>query len=116
MQVVIFELEPKAGCTDDYLGVAADLRQELEKIDGFISVERFSSLTTDGKLLSVSFWRDAEAVAAWRREQQHRAAQTLGRSELFADYRLTVAEVERQYGLHDRAQAPSRDEEPLVPR
>ncbi|TQV77733.1 antibiotic biosynthesis monooxygenase family protein [Denitrobaculum tricleocarpae] len=107
MHVVIFELEPKAGCHDDYLEIAADLRKELDKIDGFISVERFSSLTTEGKLVSISFWRDAEAVAAWRQEQHHRKAQHSGRSELFADYRLTVAEVARQYGLHDRDQAPS---------
>lgn len=110
MHVVIFELEPKAGCHEDYLGIAASLRGELEQIDGFLSVERFSSLTTEGKLLSVSFWRDADAVVAWRQERHHRKAQAKGRGELFADYRLTVAQVERQYGLHDRAQAPSRDE------
>lgn len=109
MHVVIFELEPKAGRHDDYLAVAADLRKQLDKIDGFISVERFTSLTTEGKILSLSFWRDADAVAAWRRQSHHRSAQDLGRSELFAGYRLTVAEVARQYGLHDRAQAPLRD-------
>lgn len=110
MHVVIFELEPKAGHREDYLGIAASLRSELEKVDGFLSVERFSSLTNEGKLLSVSFWRDADAVVAWRQERHHRTAQDKGREELFADYRLTVAQVERQYGLHDRTQAPSRDE------
>ena len=107
MHVVIFELEPKAGHREDYLGVAADLRSELEKAEGFISVERFTSLTHEGKLLSLSFWRDAEAVVAWRSQREHRKAQAKGRGELFADYRLTVAEVERQYGLRDRAQAPA---------
>jgi heme-degrading monooxygenase HmoA len=107
MHVVIFELEPKAGCREDYLGIAAGLRSELAKADGFISVERFSSLTQKGKLLSISFWRDAAAVVAWRQDRKHRKAQAKGRGELFADYRLTVAQVERQYGLNDRAEAPA---------
>ena len=107
MHVVIFELEPKAGLQENYLGIAAELRSELEKADGFISVERFSSLTQDGKLLSLSFWRDAESVVAWRQDREHRKAQAKGRGELFADYRLTVAQVERQYGLNDRTQAPA---------
>lgn len=111
MHVVIFELEPKTGHRDDYLGVAAELRAELEQAKGFISVERFSSLTTEGKLLSLSFWRDAESVKAWREQREHRKAQARGRGELFADYRLTVAQVERQYGLYDRGQAPARSDE-----
>ena len=110
MHVVIFELEPKAGLREDYLAIAAQLRGELEKAEGFISVERFTSLTQEGKLLSLSFWRDAESVAAWREQREHRKAQAKGRGELFADYRLTVAQVERQYGLHERAQAPVRDD------
>ena len=110
MHVVIFELEPKPGRNGEYLEIAAGLRGELEGVDGFISVERFSSLTSEGKLVSLSFWRDAEAVVAWREAAKHRAAQHKGRSDLFADYRLTVAQVERQYGLHDRAQAPARAE------
>ncbi|WP_282607243.1 antibiotic biosynthesis monooxygenase [Pelagibius sp. Alg239-R121] len=110
MHVVIFELEPKAGLREDYLAIAAGLREELEKVDGFISVERFSSLTLEGKLLSISFWRDADAVTAWRQDRKHRKAQAKGRGELFADYRLTVAQVERQYGLTDRAQAPGNSE------
>lgn len=112
MHVVIFELEPKAGHRENYLAIAAELRTELEKADGFISVERFTSLTQEGKLLSLSFWRDADAVAAWREQRDHRKAQAKGRGQLFADYRLTVAQVERQYGLQDRDQAPARDHVP----
>lgn len=106
MIAVIFEVEPKDGKLDAYLGIAAELRKELEKMDGFISVERFQSLTNTGKLLSLSFWRDEAAVRAWRRHAEHRLAQARGRGELFADYRLRVAGVIRDYGMFDRAGAP----------
>ena len=90
------------------------MRAMLEEIDGFISVERFESLTTPGKMLSLSFFRDEEAVRRWRTLGAHRAAQSRGREEVFAGYRLRVAEVLRDYGLHDRAQAPrdSREVDP----
>jgi heme-degrading monooxygenase HmoA len=106
MFAVIFEVEPKPGRRQYYLDIAAALRSELEKIDGFISVERFQSLAAEGKILSLSFWRDGAAVERWRQHAQHRQAQAKGRSEIFADYRLSVAEVVRQYGPTDRAQAP----------
>ena len=106
MYAVIFEVQPKLGRRQDYLDLAAALRPELEQIDGFLSIERFQSLTSDGKILSLSFWRDAAAVTRWREQERHRRAQALGRGEIFADYRLSVVEVVRQYGLHDRAQAP----------
>jgi heme-degrading monooxygenase HmoA len=106
MYAVIFEVQPKPGRTQDYLDIAAALRRELEAIDGFISVERFQSLTTEGKILSLSFWRDGDAVRRWREQAQHRRAQARGRQEIFADYRLSVVEVVRQYGLNDRAEAP----------
>jgi heme-degrading monooxygenase HmoA len=106
MYAVIFEVQPKPGRQQDYLDIAAALRPELEKIDGFISIERFQSLTTEGKILSLSFWRDAAAVQRWREQAQHRRAQQRGRTEIFADYRLSVVEVVRQYGMFDRAQAP----------
>jgi heme-degrading monooxygenase HmoA len=106
MYAVIFEVQPKPGRQQDYLDIAAALRPELEKIDGFISIERFQSLTTEGKILSLSFWRDAAAVQRWREQAQHRRAQQRGRTEIFADYRLSVVEVVRQYGLFDRAEAP----------
>ncbi len=109
MYAVIFEVQPKPGRQQDYLDLAARLRPELEKIEGFISVERFQSLTTEGKLLSLSFWRDAAAVERWRRHGEHGAAQRRGRSEIFADYRISVVEVGRQYGMFDREQAPSRE-------
>jgi heme-degrading monooxygenase HmoA len=108
MYAVIFEVEPRDGRERDYLDIAAELRPELEKIDGFISIERFESLTNKGKLLSLSFWRDAQAVVRWREHTQHRAAQHKGRAEIFADYRISVVAVERQYGMRDRAQAPQR--------
>jgi heme-degrading monooxygenase HmoA len=107
MIAVIFEVVPAPGQKDAYLDMAARLRPLLEKIDGFISVERFQSLTTPGKILSLSFWRDEEAVRAWRNLEQHRGAQSAGRSAIFADYRLRVAHVLRDYGLNDRAQAPA---------
>jgi heme-degrading monooxygenase HmoA len=106
MYAVIFEVQPKPGRTQEYLDIAAALRPQLEHIDGFLSIERFQSLTTEGKILSLSFWRDAAAVQRWREQEQHRRAQARGRTEVFADYRLSVAEVVRQYGLFDRAEAP----------
>ncbi|HUK59314.1 MAG TPA: antibiotic biosynthesis monooxygenase [Stellaceae bacterium] len=108
MYAVIFEVEPKEGRQKDYLDIAAALRAELDKIDGFISIERFESLSTKGKLLSLSFWRDAGAVKAWREQLDHRAAQAKGRAEIFADYRISVVAVERQYGMFDRKEAPQR--------
>lgn len=107
MIAVIFELEPREGKLQPYLDIAADLKPRLEQIDGFVSVERFQSLTTPGKYLSLSIWRDEEAVAAWRRQANHRRAQHRGRSEMFAGYRLRVAHVIRDYGMEDRAEAPA---------
>ena len=107
MIAVIFEVEPAGGERDTYLGIAADLRPLLDRIDGFVSIERFESLTTKGKLLSLSFWRDEAAVTAWRRRHEHRAAQARGRHSVFADYRLRVASVLRDYGMNDRAEAPA---------
>lgn len=106
MIAVIFEVIPAEGQRAAYLARAAELRAELEGIDGFISVERFESLSTPGKVLSLSFFRDEAAVAEWRSRPRHRAAQTAGRGGLFADYRLRVAEVRRDYGQADRAGAP----------
>ena len=106
MIAVIFEVEPKSTEMDHYLDVAADLKPHLEKIDGFISVERFESLTNKGKLLSLSFWRDEEAVQAWRNTEEHRTAQAAGRGGIFANYRLRVASVIRDYGMDERDQAP----------
>ena len=106
MYAVIFEVEPEAGREQDYLGIAARLRPELEKIDGFISIERFRSLNQEGKILSLSFWRDEEAVARWRQQEQHQAAQRAGRNRIFRDYRIRVAAVMRDYGMYERAEAP----------
>jgi heme-degrading monooxygenase HmoA len=106
MIAVIFEAQPQPGKKDAYLGAAASLRPLLEKMDGFLSIERFESLTQPGKILSLSYWRDEEAVRQWRNVEEHRRIQGAGRKSIFADYRLRVAEVLRDYGLNDRAQAP----------
>ena len=106
MIAVIFEVQPAEGHLQNYLDIAASLRPELEQIDGFISVERFQSLSDKGKYLSLSFFRDEQAVAQWRNSHDHRAAQTAGRSQVFADYRLRIAHVLRDYGMADRAEAP----------
>lgn len=107
MIAIIFEVWPAEGRQGDYLDHAARLKPELEKIDGFLSVERFESLTTPGKLLSLSFWRDEAAVANWRNHAGHRIAQAAGRGGIFADYRLRVVSVIRDYGPQDRAGAPA---------
>ena len=106
MIAVIFEVVPRKGQDGRYLELAAQLRPWLEAIDGFVSIERFRSLAEPDKLLSLSFWRDEEAVARWRQLETHRAAQREGRAEVFADYRLCVATVLRDYGMHERTQAP----------
>ena len=106
MYAVIFEVEPEAARRHEYLDIAARLRPELEQIDGFISVERFQSLTQPGKILSLSFWRDAASVERWRRQEDHRMAQRAGRAGIFRDYRLRVAAVVRDYGMRERAEAP----------
>lgn len=106
MIAVIFEVWPADGERQTYLDLATALRDELFQIDGFLSIERFQSLADPGKLLSLSFWRDEAAVAAWRNGHAHRATQAEGRSGVFQDYRLRVAEVIRDYGLIERAEAP----------
>ncbi|MGE0151248.1 MAG: antibiotic biosynthesis monooxygenase [Reyranellaceae bacterium] len=106
MIAVIFEVWPREGKRQAYLDIAAGLKPLLEEIDGFVSVERFESLAQPGKILSLSFFRDEQAVIAWRNTEQHRLAQQAGRGELFADYRLRIAAVMRDYGLNERAQAP----------
>ena len=106
MIAVIFEVTPAPGRRDVYLHLASELHARLKEIDGFLSIERFESLSTPGKMLSLSFWRDEEAVRQWRNLSQHRAAQEAGRLGVFADYRLRVAGVIRDYGLSEREEAP----------
>jgi heme-degrading monooxygenase HmoA len=106
MIAVIFEAIPGPGQKDAYLDAAARLRPLLAEVDGFISIERFESLSQPGKILSLSIWRDEEAVARWRNLEEHRAVQAAGRASIFADYRLRVAEVLRDYGKNERAGAP----------
>lgn len=111
MIAVIFEVWPKDGRKQAYLDIAAELKPELEKIDGFLSIERFQSLVDDSKILSLSFWRDDEAVRRWRNLEHHRQAQKAGRSDVFRDYRLRVASVMRDYGMNERAEAPADSRE-----
>ena len=108
MIAVIFEVWPAEDRKDDYLDIAHELRAELDEIDGFISVERFESIYEPGKYLALSFFRDEAAVKAWREHAEHRIAQAKGRGGIFANYRLRVAEVQRDYGPEDRDQAPNK--------
>jgi len=103
---VIFEVEPHAAHRDDYFRIAAELRPLLAEIEGFISIERFQSLSDEGRILSLSFWRDEEAVTQWRTLEAHRAAQGEGRARLFRNYRLRIANVVRDYGMNEREEAP----------
>ena len=106
MIAVIFEIWPKPDHKQEYLDLAAELRPILEKIDGFISIERFESLTEKGKILSLSFFRDEAAVAKWRNTPQHRRTQSKGRATIFDNYRIRTAGVIRDYGMIERAQVP----------
>ena len=109
MIAVIFEVTPADGRRDAYLAHAARLRDELVKIDGFVSVERFQSITDPDKMLSLSFWRDEQAVAEWRNQERHRATQAAGRGGVFKDYRLRVASVIRDYGMTERREQAPED-------
>lgn len=106
MIAVIFEVMPHPDRKGDYLDLAAEMKPLVDQVDGFISVERFQSLTNPDKLLSLSFFRDEEAVQNWRKLTAHRKAQAKGRGGIFTDYHLRIAHVIRDYGLADRGQAP----------
>lgn len=106
MIAVIFEFTPAEGRTQDYFDLVAQLKPELEKAEGFVSLERFESITTPGKFVSLQYWRDEQCVAKWRNVQLHRQAQAKGRGGIFAGYRLRIATVNRDYTMDDRTQAP----------
>ncbi|WP_420136790.1 antibiotic biosynthesis monooxygenase family protein [Sphingomonas sp.] len=106
MIAVLFEVLPAEGERSHYLDLAADLLPDVQGVDGFLSIERFESLSQPGKLLSLSFWEDERAVAAWRNHARHRASQDAGKHGVFRDYRLRIAAVLRDYGMRDRTQAP----------
>ena len=107
MIAVIFEFTPAEGRFADYMALVGMLKEDLEKADGFISLERFESITTKGKFVSLQFWRDEEAVRKWRNLQRHREAQAQGRARVFKSYRLRIASVLRDYTMDERAQAPA---------
>jgi heme-degrading monooxygenase HmoA len=107
MIAVIFEVIPATGKRDDYLDLAFELKPELSKIEGFISIERFQSLTDPKKILSLSFWDSEESIQKWRNHELHRAAQVKGLKKVFSDYRLRIGSVERDYGRNSREQAPA---------
>jgi heme-degrading monooxygenase HmoA len=106
MIAIIFEFTPATGRKQDYLDLAAGLSAEVKDFDGFISIERFESISNKGKFVSLSFWRDEEAVRKWRNLQKHREAQRQGRGGIFGSYRLRVAQVLRDYSMDERAQTP----------
>jgi heme-degrading monooxygenase HmoA len=106
MIAVIFEFVPAGGHKQDYLDLAAGLNDIVKGFDGFISIERFESISAPGRFVSLSFWRDEEAVRKWRNVQQHRAAQAKGRKGIFDSYRLRVCSVIRDYEMNKRDQAP----------
>jgi heme-degrading monooxygenase HmoA len=106
MIAVIFEFTPREGSFPDYMKIVDTLREDLAKADGFISLERFESVTAKGKYLSLQFWRDEEAVRKWRNLQKHREAQKKGRAEIFKHYRLRVCEVLRDYTQDSRKETP----------
>jgi len=107
MIAVIFEVVPHPDRKQTYLDIAAKLLPQLQQIDGFISIERFQSLSDPGKILSLSFWRDEQAVTHWRNTPEHRQAQEAGRGGVFTDYRLRIGSIVRDYGMNEREQAPS---------
>ena len=107
MIAVIFEFTPAEGRFSEYMDLVGTLKADLEKAEGFISLERFESITTKGKYVSLQFWRDEEAVRKWRNLQRHREAQKKGRAGIFASYRLRIASVVRDYTMDERAEAPA---------
>lgn len=111
MIAIIFEVIPAEGRKDEYLDIAATMRSMVEQVEGFISVERFQSLTNPDKLLSISFFEDEDAVERWRQLSAHRSAQSKGRAGVFKDYQLRVAHVLRDYGMFDREEAPKDSRE-----
>ena len=101
MYAVIFEVEVKPSGKDEYLSIAAKLKEQLVKVDGFISIERFQSLVNDGKILSLSFWESEESIKNWKANFDHMQAQSKGRENLFKDYHIRIAEVKRDYTMQN---------------
>ena len=107
MIAVIFEFTPIEGRFADYKALAEGLADDVSEAEGFISIERFESITATGKFVSLQFWRDEDCVRKWRNLQKHREAQKKGRGGIFESYRLRIAQVVRDYTMDERAQAPA---------
>ena len=107
MVIVLFEVTVKPGKMEDYLKMAASLKDSIANAEGFIRSERFSSLSTEGKLLSLSVWKDEESVEKWRNLAAHRMCQKHGRMHDFMDYKITVVTPLRSYSMTDRQDAPA---------
>lgn len=99
MYAVIFEVEIAEGKKDEYLNIAAHLKEQLVSMPGFLSIERFQSLVNEGKLLSLSFWEDESSLLQWKKNIDHMAAQKEGRASIFKDYRIRISEVKRDYTM-----------------
>jgi heme-degrading monooxygenase HmoA len=106
MIAVIFEFTAADGRFADYKQLADGLGEEVRRFDGFISIERFQGISDPARFVSLSFWRDEEAVRRWRNVQKHREAQAKGRRGIFSSYRLRICSVLRDYGMHERGEAP----------
>ena len=111
MVAVIFEFTPAEGRFGDYMKLVDTLREDLARADGFISLERFESISSKGKFVSLQFWRDEEALRKWRNLEKHRAAQLEGRAGIFSSYTLRIAQVVRDYTMDKRDQAPADSRE-----
>ncbi len=99
MYAVIFEVEIADGKKDQYLDIAAMLKEQLVKMPGFLTIERFQSLVNEGKLLSLSFWEDEKSLLQWKKNIDHMGAQRKGRDSIFKDYRIRIAKIERDYTM-----------------
>ena len=105
--MVLFEVTVKSGQMDDYLKMAASLKESLASAEGLSRAERFSSLVTENKLLSLSVWDGEQSVEKWRNLLAHRACQRHGRMHDFADDQITVVTPIRTYSMTDRTEAPA---------
>ncbi len=94
---LFFEVLPKAGREETYFEMARLLRPELDKHDGLVFIDRYRSLSTGGLILSHQLWSSEECLIRWRENTKHKTVQRAGREQHFADYRLRVARLIREW-------------------